>query len=318
MKRILIRGPDTVGSFVLATPFFRELRRNFKSDYIVLCIKPLVYELARDCPYVDKIIVYNKNFFDNILNIIGEKFDCAFLLSGSFEAAFVSFLAGIKERIGYPHDHRSFLLTKKVKELEQRHYVDYILNILENCGCKVEDRNLEVYIKIKPTKYDSFFSDSLPVVGITYSSIANDARKWPKEYVVKLINDLINRNFKVILLGKHSDIILNINNKNFLNLINSTSLEEFVNILRKISIYVSVATGGIHLASALGIPVIGLYTPGDELGWKPYGNNIRLIIKQTRCSPCNQHKMKYCNNNVCLKMITPEEVLRMLERSIEL
>ncbi|MEN3013390.1 MAG: glycosyltransferase family 9 protein [Endomicrobiia bacterium] len=316
MKKILIRGPDTIGSFILATPFYRELRNNLPNDYIALCVKPLVYDLAKNCPYVDKVILYEKNILRNLNNIKNEKFDEAYLLSGSFESALVSFLAGIKERIGYPHDHRGIFLTKKIVDLNTQHYIDYTLHILESVGFLIKNKEPEIYIKDYNSgifaKYKNFFESNSKVVGITYTSIANDARKWPVEYVIDLSYKLIEKGYKVILLGKNqSHLGLKIENENFLDLINKTTIFDFIYLLRNLSTYISVATGGIHIAAVLGIKVIALYIPGDER-WLPYGRNVYVIVKQVGCAPCNQHKMKYCRNNICLKTITPEEVLEIV------
>lgn len=315
MKRILIRGPDTIGSFVLATPFFRELRKNYPLSYIVLCIKPLVYELAKNCPYVNKILVYSKNRFSNLKMLSDEKFDVVFLLSGSFESALICFLAGIKERVGYPHDHRGFLLTKKIIEKEKKHYIDYILYILESIGCSISCKDPEIYLLPEENKnYDFLFKDKKPLIGVTYLSISGDARNWPKENVISLSKKLVEKGCRVVLLGKNDSFYenLELNDKEIINLINKTSLAEFVSIVKNLDFYISVATGGIHIASALGVKVIGLYCPGDEVGWSPWEKNSVIITKKVECAPCNQHKMKYCKDNICMKKISPEEVLNYI------
>jgi ADP-heptose:LPS heptosyltransferase len=309
MRKILIRGPDTVGSFVLATPFIRELRENHPTDYIVLCIKPLVYELAKNCPYVNKVLIYEKDRLKNFIKLKKEKFDTVFLLSGSFESALFCYLLGVKNRIGYPHDHRGFLLTQRIFEKEKKHYVDYILYILESLNYKITNRGPEIFIKDETNNYDFLFRDKIPVVGITYASIANDARKWPKEYVLDLSKKLVAKGFKVVLLGKTKDDI-NFFDDNIINLVNKTNLLEFVSIVKKLYTYISVATGGIHIAGALGVRTIGLYIPGDEFGWSPYSKNSIVISKNVFCSPCNPHKMKYCKNNICMKKILPEDILK--------
>ncbi len=311
MKRILIRGPDTIGSFVLATPFFRELRRNYTDSYIVLCIKPLVYEIAKNCPYVNKVLIYERNKILNIKILRKERFDVVFLLSGSFESAFVCFLSGIKERIGYSHDHRGIFLTKKIVEKEKMHYIDYILNILESIGCNVYERSPEIYLLKENKNYEFLFRDEKPVVGINYFSIADDARSWPEDYVVYLSRELVKKGFRVVLLGKDNkeNSRIKIEDNEVINLINKTTLNDFISIVKNLSYYISVSTGGIHIASVLGVKVIGLYCPGEEVGWTPYGKNSKVIIKNVECSPCNQHKMKYCRDNICMKKILPEEVL---------
>ena len=309
MRKILIRGPDTVGSFVLATSFIRELRKNHPTDYIVLCIKPLVYELAKNCPYVNKVLIYEKNRLKNFIKLKKEKFDTVFLLSGSFESALFCYLLGVKNRIGYSHDHRGFLLTQRIFEKEKKHYVDYLLYILESLDYKITNRSPEIFIKDETNNYDFLFRDKIPVVGITYASIANDARKWPKEYVLDLSKKLVAKGFKVVLLGKTKDDI-NFFDDNIINLVNKTNLLEFVSIVKKLYTYISVATGGIHIAGALGVRTIGLYIPGDEFGWSPYSKNSIVISKNVFCSPCNPHKMKYCKDNICMKKILPEDILK--------
>lgn len=315
MKRILVRGPDTVGSFVLATPFFRELRRNCPQDYIVLSVKPLVYDLAKNCPYMNKVLIYEKNRIANIIKFKKENFDTVFLLSGSFESGLVCFLAGIKDRVGYPHDHRGFLLTHKIVENQRRHYIDYILHILSSLEYIVVDRTPEVYFnKNFSSKYDYIFTENKPVVGVTYASIADDARYWPrwKEFV----KFLVNKDFKVLLLGKtNKKEVINKDIPNVVDLINKTSLEEFISIVSKLYCYVSVATGGIHIASALGVKTIGLYVPGDEVGWSPVGKNVVVITKKVDCSPCTPHRMKYCKNNICMQSITAQEVIQQILNS---
>jgi lipopolysaccharide heptosyltransferase II len=236
------------------------------------------------------------------------------LLSGSFESALVSFLAGIKNRIGYPHDHRGFLLTKKVVEKERRHYVDYILHILEYQNLKVEDRKTEIYVNDVETKYDYIFNKKSKIIGLNLTAVGEEARNWPKEYAVELTKRLLEKNFIVTLFGVKNDLEYGnylesrIKNNNFVNLIGKTNLVEFVNLVKKCDLYLSVATGGIHIASALGVKVIGLYCPGDDFSWGPVRNNSMVITKSVNCKPCNQHKMKYCKDNKCMKQISVDEV----------
>jgi lipopolysaccharide heptosyltransferase II len=322
MNKILVRGADTVGSFVLATPFYRELRKNFPNSKIILCVKPLVYELAKECPYVDGIILYEpKNFFQKIRFVKylrKENFGTVFLISGSFESAIISFFSGIKNRIGYPHDHRGFLLTKKIVEKEKKHYVDYILNILEELKLKVSSRETEVYVKNQETKFDNLISKHKIVIGLNFTVAGEPAREWPREYAVKLIQKLLQKNFEIILFGTKKDVFYSnyveskIRDNNFINLVGKTTLTDFVNIVKKCFVYVSVATGGIHIAASLGVKVVGLYCSGDEIGWAPVGKYVTTIQKNLDCAPCTQHKMKYCKDNKCMKQISVDEVYQKI------
>jgi len=327
-NKILIRGPDTIGSFVLATPFYRELRKNFPYSYIVLCVKPLVYELSKNCKYVNNVLLYScKSLKERLLFLKllkKEKFESVFLLSGSFESALMSYLSGIKIRIGYPHDRRGFLLTHKIKDIKNIHYVDYILNILKNINGIIENKNPEIYINNEDSEniLTKFLKSNLlseKIIGLNLTAIGEKARTWPKEYSIDLIKKLLEKNFIIFLFGTNKDIKYSeyinskIDNNKLINLIGKTNIKEFIVLLKKCDIFVSVATGGIHIANALNKKIIGLYCPGDEIGWGPYNKkNVEVITKYVNCSPCNQHKMKHCKNNICMKLISPEEVFEKI------
>ncbi len=325
-KRILIRGADTVGSFVLSTPFYRELRKNLSDAYIVLCVKPLVYDLVKECPYVNKIIVYDcKTLLEKIKFISylrKECFDTVFLISGSFESAFISFFAGIKNRIGYAHDYRKIFLTEEVVEKEKKHYVDYILYILQKYKFNIEDKKTEIYIKDTQTQFDDIIKEDRKILGVNFTVVGENARNWPKEYCIEFIKKMLYKGFKVILFGtkngiKYSNYVASrINDKNFINLIGKTSLKEFVCLVKRCDIYVSVDTGGIHIANALGVKTVGLYVPGSDFCYGIRGENAKIISHKTDCSPCNQNKMKYCTDNKCMKLISTDEVVETVENMV--
>jgi len=331
---ILVRGVDTIGTFVLATPFYRELRRNFPLSKITLCVKPLVYDLAAGCPYIDELLIYDKKKYGGEFGFIRElrnrNFDCAFVLSGSFHSALVCFLAGIKTRIGYPHDHRGWLLTHKVFEPvnSRKHCVEYLLDILVSVGCKVTNSG-EAAPELWFDEEDSKIGKEIlkangvdfakTLVGISFGVAGEGARKWPINNWIELIRRIIAReNVQVVLFGTKQDMIegeqilksIPIENS-VVNMCGKTTLREFAGcVMKNFSLFVGVATGGLHIASALGVPSIGVYVSGDKERWSPRGKKVSVIESSALvpCAPCNQSKMRHCRDNVCMKSISVEEV----------
>lgn len=328
-SKIFIRGVDTIGTFVLATPFYREVRRNFPDSKITVCVKPLVYELIKNCPYVDDIIIYNSKTllerYKFIKKLKKDSYDLAFILSGSFHSALLCYLAGIKIRVGYPHDHRRFFLNHIVEENNKKHCVEYLLHIIESFGGRIENNNLELWFPSDKLEIcDKIYNEnkikqSDIVIGIGFGVSGEKSRQWLTDNWVKLIRLLLEKeNFWVILFGTKNDIEESnqieekVNSRRLINLTGKTNLSEFAYCVKKCSVYVSVATGGIHIASALNIKVLGLYCPGDEITWGPRGKSVEIITKYTNCAPCNQHKMRHCKNNICMKNIKVDEVYQKI------
>ncbi|MDI6757218.1 MAG: lipopolysaccharide heptosyltransferase II [Endomicrobiia bacterium] len=330
-RNILVRGVDSVGTFVLATPFYRELRRNFPATRITLCVKPLVAEFARACPYVDEVIIYDAKTLARKIGFIralaSRSFDAAFVISGSFHSALVCRLAGIKERIGYPHDRRRFLLTRAVKEdvSARKHCVEYLLDILLSEGCSIADKSTEIWFSRAAEDSSARIlsaagvSDGERFIGAAFGVAGESARKWPTENWAPLIKSLLASSpLKIILFGNKSDIaeadtiMKAVADPRLLNLVGKTSLGEFAACVKRCSSYVSVDTGGIHVAAALGVPVVGLYVPGSDDRWGPRpsanGRRPKVISKKTPCSPCDQSKMRRCRDNKCMRALTVEEV----------
>ncbi len=323
-SKIFIRGVDWVGTLVLATPVYRAVRENFPSAKITVCVRPWTKNLLEICPYIDELIEYNfSGLFDRIKFISELKkknYDIAILLSGNFEAALLCFLAGIKKRVGYPYDHRGFLLTDKVYEVEEKHCTNHLLGIVESIGLKITNRQPEIWLTEEDKKFaDEFFiknglDKNYLTVGIGFGVKGEESRMWPIENFANLINLLSEKeNAKIILFGTNYDNkylkkMIPLIRVPFIDLVGKTTLRQFASLVKKCSVYVTNDTGGMHVASVAGAKVVALFGPTSCSRWGPAGKDYIIINKKTDCSPCSFKKMKNCKNNICMKKIKVKDV----------
>jgi ADP-heptose:LPS heptosyltransferase len=77
-------------------------------------------------------------------------------------------------------------------------------------------------------------------------------------------------------------------------------------LLRRSALFVGADSGPLHLAAALGTPVVGLYGPKHPLTYGPYWENGRFFRKGVPCSPCGFRK---CARPECMTLITASEVM---------
>jgi ADP-heptose:LPS heptosyltransferase len=100
-----------------------------------------------------------------------------------------------------------------------------------------------------------------------------------------------------------------------LDLCGVTNLRENISVYRSADLFFGVDSGPMHMAAAVGIPVVALFGPTDERKWGPWGEGHTIITKRLSCYPCKPHK---CADNECMKRITVEEALEAVEQKIKI
>ncbi len=224
IKKILIRGVNWIGDAVLTIPAIRAVRHAFPDTHISLLVNPRVAEIFKENPDINEIILYEEKYrgiagkfkLAKILRARG--FDTAILLQNAFDAALMSWLSGIPERIGYRRDWRRFLLTKAVpvkEDILRQHQVYYYLNLLkESLDIETDSDEPLLYLneheihQAQALLTQSFnLNPDSPIIGINPGATYGSAKRWFPERFAELIRRIINElNGRVVLFGSKSEV----------------------------------------------------------------------------------------------------------------
>ncbi len=104
-----------------------------------------------------------------------------------------------------------------------------------------------------------------------------------------------------------------------LNLVGQTSVKETAAALRRCLLLVSNDSGVVHLAAAVGTPVVAIFGPSNDRAWGPYPHGEHRVVRATLpCSPCFYRGKSLgtpqgCPTRDCLQLVTPEMVLAAAE-----
>jgi ADP-heptose:LPS heptosyltransferase len=158
---------------------------------------------------------------------------------------------------------------------------------------------------------------SRPLYGIQPGAM-QESRRWEISSWAKLY-DLIweELNGVVILFGAKPDTKLGIQiekmvNHPILNVIGQTTIPQLAGLLTRCQVLVTNDTGTMHLASAIGIPVVAIFLAAARADdTAPYGRGHLILEANLSCAPCDYHHT--CPNPVCHRMITPEIVLETIK-----
>lgn len=331
-RRILIVRTDRIGDVILSTPVIKALRDTYPSAYIAMMVGPYAKEIVEGNPYLDDVIIYDKDnkhkswqrSFKFAQNLKKKKFDLAIVLHPTNRAHLITFFAGIPKRIGY-NRKLGFLLTDQIKHTKQRgekHELEYNLDLLHYLGIEPQDKNL--FLPIKPES-EIWAQDLLKHEGIQeadrllaiHPAASCKSKIWPVERFSEAAEKLMEKySFKALLIAGPKDIALaNDVAKNMhspmINLAGKTSVSQLASVLKRCSLFISNDSGPVHIASAVGTPVISIFGR-NQAGlspkrWGPLGLKDRIIHKEVGCIECLAHN---CTKEfACLRAITVDDVV---------
>lgn len=323
-EKILIVDLSLIGDVLMATPAIRALRNAFPNDEIHLLGVPRSLELLIDVPYIDKLIPFDKKGKDRPLSgylriarrLREKRYKRAFILHKSFASALVCFLAGIPERIGYSTDFRGFLLTHPYKADHGRiHIIRDKLDLVRKYGVQADDERM-VY-DLPEEEHQTYFRRQLfPLLEtgkinlIINVGASWETKKWKVFQIQALINMLEVNRFNVILVGGPGDVLFAsplycLNNK-FVNLVGKTTIREAASVFKIADVVVTPDSGPMHLAYAVGAPVISLFGPTDPKICGLIGNEEFTIQGNVNCLA--SYRQECHKVPCCMTEIYPETV----------
>lgn len=329
-KRILICRTDRIGDVLLSTPVIKNLRERYPKAYIAMMVSAYAKDIVEGNPYLDKVIVLDKEGkhkgWLGSVRLIEElkksKFDLALILHPVNRVHLVTFLSGIPKRVGY-NRKLGFLLTDKVKHTKQlglKHELDYNLDLLRYMGVEALDKELFIPIKAESEKWlgelfkQEGINDADKLLAI-HPAASCPSKIWPAERFAETADRLAqNYGFKILVIAgpKDAEVAKNLINhmrSATINLAGKTSVSQLASLLKRCKLLISNDSGPVHIASAVGTPVISIFAR-NQAGlspkrWGPVGKNDKILHKAV-CMECLAHNCE--KEFACLKSISVEDV----------
>ncbi len=297
-KNILIVRNDRFGEFLLNIPAIRAVKEAFNESKVVLAVDPYVKELAEKVPYADEVITWRNgkhSLFEIIKfsNFLKKKnIDIAVIMNPSKDTNIAAYLAGIPVRVGYARKW-DFLLTEKqedLKRLSQKHEVEYNLDLVKVVGAETKDKSLS--LKIEELESHRPGGNPTGPVGLIaiHPWTSDPVKQWPVEHFRELALKIVREtDMGVVIVGGPEELqksaIFNNLDKRIRNLTGKTTLVELASILKTSKLLISGDSGPVHMACAVGTPVIALFrndiaSKGPKR-WGPWGEGNVVIEKKS-------------------------------------
>lgn len=330
--RILVVGPSWVGDMVLAQPMLRLLRARHGEPVIDVLAPRWTLPLVERMPEVRRAIENPVGHGELALaarwklarGLRNERYDQAIVLPNSFKSALVPFLAGIRVRTGYVGEFRYGVLTdarrlakKRLPQIAQRYAElalprgDTLRSPLPALDLRVDDAaRREVLTRLGLEK-------QRPAAALCPGAEYGPAKRWPARHFAELAQGIAARGCSVWVIGSPNDAALGSEIARAAagacrNLCGETTLGEAIDLLAATSLVVTNDSGLMHVAAALGKPLIALYGSSSPEFTPPLSPNAQILRLELPCSPCFERACPLGHFN-CMNQLVPERVLEEID-----
>lgn len=294
----LIINTGYFGDVLLTSKLTRDIKKEYPNSLLVFIVDTPYESVAKCLPGVDEVICYDRKKCHNIFNFI--KFLLSFPYMFKVDFAFLPYGTKTNRRI-----LASALGVKKIfklykfqqKPIYKRFIVQNPLNQRYTCGAAnmlscltdkpTDEQDIEYIVpKFAEEKIDKYLNNlGLQNNLIAINPMAGDSWKcWDVDEVVKFAKMVMKDGKKIVLTGVLKDgtecmkaLDEHIGAENYLNLVGKTSIPELGALYKRCQAVVSVDTGSMHMACAVGAYTVALFFKDNYHYWGP------LNIKKNSC-----------------------------------
>jgi len=336
-RKFLVIRLSAIGDVVRTLPAVKGLRERYPDAYIAWLVEEKSSDILLDSPYLDRVIVFPRGELVGgarspasivatarasarfVRELRAEKFNTVLDFHGIFKSGLLALLSGANERIGF---HRTY--TKEFNSLFINHPIvppGNRINRFERNASLVTSldahpSNLDVVIavpdeiKVNMRRLIALRADDKPLV-VLHPTTSRPFKHWDSENYARVADKLLSNGVAQVLItcgpGEEdaAQQVLSHMQSSAVPVVETRSLREYAWLIKQADLYFGSDTGPMHIASAMGTPVVAMFGPTDPVVNSPYRQPHHILYKALPCSPCKERR---CSRNLeCMTAITVEE-----------
>ena len=345
--RILVARTDRIGDVILSTPVFEVIKRHYPKCRLSVLVREEVAPLVSGNPYVDEVMIFESEGVHRGLKglirlwkeIRARRFRIAVVLQTRFRIAAAIAFSGVRYRIGPLSKIHSFIFfnrgVRQHRSKVEMHETDYNLELLRRMGVRVGTRNVVTRVGVEEKSRSDAEKWLLsqgwvrgkPLVAI-HPGMGGSALNWPETHYVDLARLLTESGRQVVVTGGPTEAALL---KRFQDAsppevrfwLGSGGVASLAGLLSWADLIVAPSTGPLHLAVALGKPVVTFYPPirvQSALRWGPYVRDERsasVLVPENYCGEDFKCRGNLCNYYPCMKSLTVDQAFEECQSQLK-
>lgn len=327
-KATLVIGPSWVGDAVMAQCLLAALERRSTGRMIDVLAPQSVRPVFERMPQVRTVLVapfeHGELALRRRLSLGAQlrgQYDEAYVLPGSWKSALVPWAAAIPKRCGYLREWRYGLINfiQSLPEAKRRMTALAFQALADPDIALDTARLIEPRLTVDRNNLDRLLKRWRLVAG-GYVALApgaeyGEAKRWPIRHWIGLCEHLDRRGLRPVLLGSKGDRAANAaiasQISSAIDLAGQTTIEDAIDLLSACRVAVANDSGLMHIAAAVGSPVVAIYGSTSPQHTPPLSRQARIVTLGLACSPCWERRCPLGHLD-CLEKLLPEQVLEHL------
>ncbi len=318
----------SIGDVTRALPLATLLHRGFPRATLSWSVEPACFPLVDNYPGLDEIIVFDrrwwwKDVLPFLRNIRSRRFDLVVDLQRHLKSGIISRWTGARVRIGFNRSD-----SKEFNWLFNNHHIpacgdaisklDHYLKFAEYIGVPLHP--IEWHFKLNEFEQSGVEKHLAAVASpfaVLFVGSRWESKRWfPAQIAECSVRMRERHHLDVVLLGGREDrnIAAEAVEKAGIaiqNLVGQTSLREVIGIIARAKLAVGPDTGLMHIAAAMGTPVISLWGATSPRRTGPYNFQNLVIQGRAACVPCYSRRCSI--GRICMRSIDPETIAAKIE-----
>lgn len=306
LKAILLMRLYFVGDVLLATPVMEALKARFPEASLTVLLKKRARAVLEGNPHVDEIMEYDgvERYHSPgwqwrlASELRRRRFGLAVDLTGDLRTSWLLYAASPGFRVGFNHAGCGFLLDRKVPYAAPGHVVDHLLSVAGTIGATAARPTPRVYLSEGERARACAILGRIGLADGRFAVLSPGAnwpfRRWPAERYAQLARALRGRRgLASVVTGSAADAalgrrVVEDSDGAAASLAGEISLRDFAAVASRARVFVGSDSGPMHVAAAVGTPVVALFGPNTPERFGPRGSPCRVLWHRHPCSPCRQ------------------------------
>ncbi|HHZ82486.1 MAG TPA: putative lipopolysaccharide heptosyltransferase III [Nitrospirales bacterium] len=330
LNEILVIKLRYLGDVLLMTPCLQVIKENLPHANVTVVVNKGTEAVLHNHPYADDVVTVDRRSFVQrcraVMRLRKRRYDLVLDLTDGDRSAIMTRLVNARYRVGYNAEHRwrgrcyDQIIHGDPDEL---HSVDYYLQAITDIGLNVSVHAPTLSCAPDDEQYahellvDHGIDREEQLVMI-HSGARWEAKSWLAERFAAVADTIqVSRSTRVVFAGSEQerarvkDIQAQMSTTS-VSIVGQTTVLQLAAVMKRCVLFLGNDNGPMHMAAAVGLPVVALFGPTNPKVWGPWGKGHRVFFKDVDCRACF---LPGCHLGLqsCMAQISVDEVMDAID-----